>query len=68
MEDTFKDIAVYSTLAIILFRKKQEKDQELTELERGKDSDESRFISRKHLEQLMRNTMVMNHSRTQRLQ
>ena len=68
MEDTFKDIAVYSTLAMILFRKKQEKDQELTELERGKDSDESRFISRKHLEQLMRNTMVMNHSRTQRLQ
>jgi hypothetical protein len=50
MEDTFKDIAVYSTLAMILFRKKQEKDQELTELERGKDSDESRFISRKHLE------------------
>ena len=36
MEDTFKDIAVYSTLAMILFRKGQEKDQELTELERGK--------------------------------
>ena len=28
MEDTFKDIAVYSTLAMILFRKKQEKDQQ----------------------------------------
>ena len=36
MEDTFKDIAVYSTLAMILFRKDQEKHQELTELERGK--------------------------------
>ena len=36
MEDTFKDIAVYSTLAMILFRKEQEKAQELTELERGK--------------------------------
>jgi len=36
MEDTFKDIAVYSTLALILFRKEQEKNQELTELERGK--------------------------------
>jgi len=36
MEDTFKDNAVYSTLALILFRKEQEKNQELTELERGK--------------------------------
>ena len=36
MEDTFKDIAVYSTLAMILFRKDQDKRQELTELERGK--------------------------------
>jgi hypothetical protein len=36
MEDTFKDIAVYSTLAMILFRRDQEKQQELTELERGK--------------------------------
>ena len=36
LEDTFKDIAVYSTLAMILFRKDQEKQQELTELERGK--------------------------------
>lgn len=33
MEDTFKDIAVYSTLAMILFRKEQEKDQELTDAE-----------------------------------
>ena len=30
MEDTFKDIAVYSTLAMILFRKDQEKNRELT--------------------------------------
>ena len=33
MEDTFKDIAVYSTLAMILFRKEQEKQQELTDAE-----------------------------------
>ena len=33
MEDTFKDIAVYSTLAMILFRKEQEKNQELTDAE-----------------------------------
>ena len=53
MEDTFKDIAVYSTLAMILFRKEQEKDQELTEIERGKgstDYGEPRFMSPKHLE------------------
>jgi len=36
MDDTFADIAVYSVLARILFRKEQEKTQELTELERGK--------------------------------
>ena len=30
MEDTFKDIAVYSTLAMILFRKEQDKQQDLT--------------------------------------
>ena len=37
MEDTFKDIAVYSTLAMILFRKQQDDaTQELTEIERGK--------------------------------
>ena len=41
MEDTFKDIAVYSTLAMILFRKDQEKQQELTEIERGKGSGSS---------------------------
>ena len=40
----------FFVVAMILFRKEQEKDQELTELERGKDSDESRFISRKHSE------------------
>ena len=39
IEDTFKDIAVYSTLAMILFRKEQEKAQELTELERGKGNE-----------------------------
>jgi len=50
MEDTFKDIAVYSTLAMILFRKGQEKDQELEDMIRNPKSDESRFISRKHLE------------------
>ena len=50
MEDTFKDIAVYSTLAMILFRKGQEKDQELEDMIRNPESDESRFISRKHLE------------------
>ena len=53
MEDTFKDIAVYSTLAMILFRKDQEKQQELTELERGKcstDYGEPRFQSPTHLE------------------
>jgi hypothetical protein len=43
MEDTFKDIAVYSTLAFILFRKDQEKTQELTELERGKEWGSSMF-------------------------
>ena len=37
IEDTFKDIAVYSTLAMILFRKQQDDaTQELTEIERGK--------------------------------
>ena len=44
MEDTFKDIAVYSTLAMILFRKEQDKQQELTEIERGKGSDECRRL------------------------
>ncbi len=34
------DIAVYSTLAMILFRRDQEKQQELTEIERGKGSDD----------------------------
>jgi hypothetical protein len=43
IEDTFKDIAVYSTLALILFRKEQEKNQELTELERGKGLGSSFF-------------------------
>ena len=43
LEDTFKDIAVYSTLAMILFRKDQEKIQELTELERGKELGSSMF-------------------------
>ena len=46
MEDTFKDIAVYSTLAMILFRKQQDDaTQELTEIERGKDAenDEDKF-------------------------
>ena len=53
MEDTFKDIAVYSTLAMILYRKHQDisyRDsldmaQELTEIERGKDAenDEDKF-------------------------
>ena len=43
LEDTFKDIAVYSTLAMILFRKDQEKQQELTELERGKELGSSMF-------------------------
>ena len=33
MEDTFKDIAVYSTLAMILFRKEQEKNRDLTDAE-----------------------------------
>ena len=50
MEDTFKDIAVYSTLAMILFRKGQEKDQELEDMIKNPESEESRFISRKHLE------------------
>ena len=44
IEDTFKDIAVYSTLAMILFRKDQDKHQELTEIERGKGSDECRRL------------------------
>ena len=40
MEDTFKDIAVYSTLAMILFRKQQDDaTQELTEIDRGKDAE-----------------------------
>jgi hypothetical protein len=43
MEDTFKDIAVYSTLAMILFRREQDKQQELTEIERGKGSGSSFF-------------------------
>jgi len=46
MEDTFKDIAVYSTLAMILFRKQHDDaTQELTEVERGKDAenDEDKF-------------------------
>ena len=46
MEDTFKDIAVYSTLGMILFRKQQDDaTQELTEVERGKDAenDEDKF-------------------------
>ena len=34
LEDTFADIAVYSTLAMILFRREQDKQQELTEVER----------------------------------
>ena len=49
MEDTFKDIAVYSTLAMILFRKQQDDaTQELTELERGKDdeNDEDKFLAK----------------------
>jgi hypothetical protein len=53
LEDTFKDIAVYSTLAMILFRKDQDKQQELTEIERGKcstDYGESRFQIRPELE------------------
>ena len=36
IDDTFAGIAFYSILARILFRKEQEKQQELTELERGK--------------------------------
>ena len=43
MEDTFKDIAVYSTLAMILFRRDQEKQQVLTEIERGKGLGSSLF-------------------------
>ena len=43
VEDTFADIAVYSILARILFRKEQEKIQELTELERGKELGSSMF-------------------------
>ena len=40
MEDTFKDIAVYSTLAMILFRKQQDDaTQEFTETDRGKDAE-----------------------------
>ena len=40
IEDTFKDIAVYSTLAMILFRKQQDDaTQELTEIDRGKDAE-----------------------------
>ena len=33
LEDTFADIAVYSTLAMILFRKEQEKHRDLTDAE-----------------------------------
>ena len=54
VDDTFADIAVYSILARILFRKEQEKQQELTELERGKcstDYGEPRFMSPKHYEE-----------------
>ena len=54
IDDTFADIAVYSILARILFRKEQEKQQELTELERGKcstDYGEPRFMSPKHYEE-----------------
>ena len=43
IQDTFADIAVYSILARILFRKEQEKQQELTELERGKGLGSSFF-------------------------
>ncbi len=40
MEDTFKDIAVYSTQVMILFRKQQDDaTQELTEIDRGKDAE-----------------------------
>ena len=40
IEDTFKDIAIYSTLAMILFRKQQDDaTQELTEIDRGKDAE-----------------------------
>lgn len=45
MEDTFKDIAVYSSLAVILFRKDQEKQQELTELERGKGFEGASYLT-----------------------
>ena len=45
IEDTFKDIAVYSTLAMILFRKDQEKQQELTELERGKGFEGASYLT-----------------------
>ena len=44
IQDTFADIAVYSILARILFRKEQKKIQELTELERGKELGSSIFI------------------------
>ena len=38
IEDTFKDIAIYSVLALILYRKEEDDaTQELTEIERGKD-------------------------------
>ena len=50
MENTFKDIAVYSTLAMILFRKQQDDTtQELTEIERGKDpeNDEAEYWDKK---------------------
>ena len=40
IEDTFKDIAVYSTLAMVLFRKQQDDaTQKLTEIDRGKDAE-----------------------------
>ena len=57
LEDTFKDIAIYSTLAMILYRKHQDisyRDsldmaQELTEIERGKDpeNDEAEYWDKK---------------------
>ena len=40
IEDTFKDIAIYSVLALILYRKEEDDaTQELTEVERGKDAE-----------------------------
>jgi len=42
MEDTFKDIAVYSTLAMILFRKDQDKHQEIEDTERLRETLQAR--------------------------